>query len=286
MTCAILASLTVCYLQAGILRRFCSQQVRFWCAIGLPGAVLANFHLLRRVHLKVGYGDIVPVTKGGKLFATIYILVAGTILLNNMSLISMIPLELRKRRIERTVLTQFGDLLDDDALHELASGPLIQRLHLSANRPDGLNECTREMFALAMLVRLGKVTEQDIRDTFSAFNRLDVNRDGVLNSRSIIAGMIHKSKNKANCSGGMKRVGSTNSLSSLFVGTGMGQKSHGEKSPSGMWSGSQYGTAYTSASNVRQASTPISIPVPRGHANETTTLLSDHSRHSILSRSG
>lgn len=56
----------------------------------------------------MGYGDIVPETKGGKLFATIYILVAGTILLNNMSLISMIPLELRKRRIERAVLTQVG----------------------------------------------------------------------------------------------------------------------------------------------------------------------------------
>jgi hypothetical protein len=46
------------------------------------------------------------VTKGGKLFATVYILVAGTILLNNMSMISMIPLELRKRRIEHSVLTQ------------------------------------------------------------------------------------------------------------------------------------------------------------------------------------
>lgn len=54
----------------------------------------------------VGYGDIVPVTKGGKLFATVYILVAGTILLNNMSMISMIPLELRKRRIEHSVMTQ------------------------------------------------------------------------------------------------------------------------------------------------------------------------------------
>ena len=54
----------------------------------------------------VGYGDIVPVTKGGKLFATVYILVAGTILLNNMSMISMIPLELRRRRIEHSVMTQ------------------------------------------------------------------------------------------------------------------------------------------------------------------------------------
>lgn len=54
----------------------------------------------------VGYGDIVPVTPPGKLFATIYVLGAGTVLLHNMSLISMIPLELRKRRIERAVLSQ------------------------------------------------------------------------------------------------------------------------------------------------------------------------------------
>ena len=137
-------------------------------------------------------GDIVPVTRGGKLFATVYILVGGTILLNNMSLISMIPLELRKRRIERAVLTQFGDHLDDAALRELATGPLIQRLHLSASRTDGLDECTREMFSLAMLVRLGKVSEQDIRETFAAFRRLDVNDEGVLNSKSIIAAMIQK----------------------------------------------------------------------------------------------
>lgn len=142
--------------------------------------------------LVYSYGDIVPVTRGGKLFATVYILVAGTILLNNMSSISMIPIELRKRRLERAVLTQFGDELDDAALRELATGPLIQRLRLSANRPDGLDECTREMFSLAMLVRLGKVSETDIRETFAAFRRLDVNNEGILNSKSIIAAIIQK----------------------------------------------------------------------------------------------
>jgi alkylhydroperoxidase/carboxymuconolactone decarboxylase family protein YurZ len=89
-------------------------------------------------------------------------------------------------------LTQFGDQLDDAALRELATGPLIQRLHLSASRSDGLDECTREMFSLAMLVRLGKVNEQDIRETFASFRRLDVNDEGVLNSKSIIAAMIQK----------------------------------------------------------------------------------------------
>lgn len=108
----------------------------------------------------------------------------------------MIPLELRKRRIERAVLTQFGDHLDDAALRELATGPLIQRLHLSASRTDGLDECTREMFSLAMLVRLGKVSEQDIRETFASFRRLDVNEEGVLNSKSIIAAMIQKRRSQ------------------------------------------------------------------------------------------
>jgi hypothetical protein len=107
----------------------------------------------------------------------------------------MIPLELRRRRIQRTILTQFGDHLDDAALRELATGPVVQRLRLAANRTDGLDECTREMFSLAMLVRLGKVTEHDIRETFASFRHLDVNNEGVLNSKSIIAGMIAKQRN-------------------------------------------------------------------------------------------
>ena len=138
-----------------------------------------------------------PVTKGGKLFATVYILVAGTILLNNMSSISLIPLELRRRRLQQAVLTQFGDELDDAALHELATGPVIERLHLAGDHPDGLHECTREMFSLAMLVRMGKVSEEEIRQSFAAFRRLDVSNEGVLNSKSIIAAMIQKRRAQA-----------------------------------------------------------------------------------------
>lgn len=145
----------------------------------------------------VGYGDLVPYTKGGKLFATVYILVAGTMLLNNMSMISMIPLELRRRRTEKAVLTQFGDSLDDMALRELATGPLVRRLHLATDDLGELDECTREMFCLAMLVRLGKVTEEDIKLTMAAFKKLDVNDEKVLNSRAIIAGMIQKRRTGA-----------------------------------------------------------------------------------------
>lgn len=162
--------------------------------------VVDSFYFTTVLLTTVGYGDITPVTNGGKLFATLYVLVAGTVLLHNMSLISMIPLELRKRRIEKAVLTQFGDQLDDAALQELATGPLIDRLQLSANSANGLNECTREMFSLAMLVRLGKVTERDVRQTFAAFHRLDVDSEGVLNSKTIITGMMKKCRSQKDLS--------------------------------------------------------------------------------------
>lgn len=89
---------------------------------------------------------------------------------------------------------QFGDELDDAALEELATGPLVQRLQISENSPGGLGQCTREMFALAMLVRLGRITEQDVRSTFAAFKRLDRDNDGLLTSREIIMSAVERKK--------------------------------------------------------------------------------------------
>ena len=178
---------------------------------------------------------------------------------------------------------QFGDELDDAALEELASGPLIRRINLSANRPGGLQECTREMFSLAMLVRLGKVTEDDILDTFNAFNRLDVSGEGVLNSRSIIAGMINKSRHKA----GMSRVSSTNSFLREQHGNTALNQSH---TADGIGSRSYVTASAYDTPRVAQGYGTNSVGIPSRAENrpstETSSLLHDDSDYySMLSRS-
>jgi len=155
-----------------------------------------SFYFTTVLLTTVGYGDFYPKTQQGKLFATIYILVAGTLLLNNMSSISMIPLELRRRRVELAVLGHFGNRLDDAALSKLSSGDLIKHLSLVDNNSNRLQECTRETFALAMLVRLGRIDDKDVQNIHKAFQRLDRKRDVKLNSGDIILGQINKTKSK------------------------------------------------------------------------------------------
>jgi voltage-gated potassium channel Kch len=148
--------------------------------------IVDAFYFTTSMLTTVGYGDIVPKSSGGKVFASGYGIIAWVFLLYNISMISMIPLELRKRRIEHAVLIQFGEDLDEDALHELVSGPLVKRLTgMADTRPNRMDHCTREMFALTMLIRLGRITENDVRSTFSAFQKLDKNNEGILMGKEL-----------------------------------------------------------------------------------------------------
>lgn len=54
------------------------------------------------------------------------------------------------------------------------------------------------MFSLAMLVRLGRITENDVTATFNAFRRLDTGNYGKLNSRTIIEGELMRRKSLRN----------------------------------------------------------------------------------------
>merc|ERR1711884_904882 len=111
-------------------------------------------------------------------------------MLTNMSMISMIPVELRKMRIEQLVLNQFGDDFDDVAFREV--GAIIRRLQVSTSRPDGPGQCTREMFALAMLMRLGRISERDVKATFMAFRRLEEDGNDTLTGRDLLVSEFEK----------------------------------------------------------------------------------------------
>ena len=54
------------------------------------------------------------------------------------------------------------------------------------------------MFSLAMLVRIGRITEEDVKATFAAFRRLDVGNYGKLNSRTIIEGELMRRRSLRN----------------------------------------------------------------------------------------
>lgn len=75
--------------------------------------------------------------------------------------------------------------MDDGALHELVSGPLVKRLYGKQGKTvEDFNQCSKEMFALTMLVRLGRVSENDVRSIFAAFQKLDKNNEGFLRTGS------------------------------------------------------------------------------------------------------
>ena len=73
----------------------------------------------------------------------------------------------------------------------------MQRIRETLGEKDTmLHECTREMFLIAMLIRLGKVSEQDISQIYSVFRSLDSGNDGRLDSRDIIFGELRKRSKK------------------------------------------------------------------------------------------
>ena len=145
------------------------------------------------------------------------------------------------------------------------------------------------MFALAMLVRLGKVSEDDILETFDAFRRLDVNNDGVLNSRSIIAGMIHKRRRD-----NMRHVASSNDMlkeKSVLSVTGADNNAGSAPASYEMeyppyWAATQNPSTFQQLHNSAQFSNQVTTPASE---TERTSLLArrrNYGTHHMRSMSG
>ena len=132
--------------------------------------------------------------------------------------IAALPLELRRKRQEASVLNQYGSTLQPKNLQAIASDTQLSNLGLTRQNSAG---CSKSEFVLSMLLKLDKIKERDVRrssrdihwlphslstrclavdvaltvvllptiDSFarcaSVFDSLDANQDGYLNESDI-----------------------------------------------------------------------------------------------------
>jgi len=130
----------------------------------------------------VGYGDVVPVTNNGKMFAIAYILIGTFLMAKALADIAALPLELRRKRQEASVLNQYGSTLQPKNLQAIASDTQLSNLGLSRQNNAG---CSKSEFVLSMLLKLDKIKERDVRRCASVFDSLDANQDGYLNESDV-----------------------------------------------------------------------------------------------------
>ena len=87
----------------------------------------------------VGYGDLSPRTKLARLFCAAFLLVGTAVLGAELTFLAQLPIRLRRERLERRVLNQYGDRIDIEHLQDLC-GPQMRTLRLGH---PGATRCTK-----------------------------------------------------------------------------------------------------------------------------------------------
>ena len=129
----------------------------------------------------VGYGDVAPETFAGKAFACVFLLVGTVLMAKSLGDIAGLPLEARRKRLEKKVLEQYGDHLDGEEFAE------ILRYAHSQGLCDSATSCSRTEFVLSMLLKLDKVDREAIQQCVAAFNGLDRDHSGRLDAGDVLA---------------------------------------------------------------------------------------------------
>ena len=120
------------------------------------------------------YPTKVPRTAASKLFLAAYAPLAVLLFARVVGALALLPLEAAKVQAQRAVLSRYAEGLTAETLDEIARGPVVTRLGLSADD----SCCTRDEFTLLTLVLQGKVSEADLAECRAAFNMLDVRQLG------------------------------------------------------------------------------------------------------------
>lgn len=132
----------------------------------------------------VGYGHLVPRFDAGRVVASLIMLGGVGCQATLFTALALLPAALRRRRLERRAMEHLargkdkGGLADEELL-ELTAGETMKAWRLSSSD----SYVTRDEFCLAMLLRLEKISAEDLRLVQDTFLRLDANRSGKLESR-------------------------------------------------------------------------------------------------------
>jgi hypothetical protein len=130
----------------------------------------------------VGYGDVPPTGKGGKIFTIFYIIFGIGFVARAISDIVKYPLMLRNRHVEEKVLKQFGGDLSDEKLKMIFHNDMYERNPSLRLKQD---EMSKMEFIVLVLEMMNKVEEKDILLVGKIFDRLDINGDGTLNQEDM-----------------------------------------------------------------------------------------------------
>lgn len=134
----------------------------------------------------VGYGDFSwNSSDGAKIFGVFYLITGTVVIAKALSDIASIPLERRRRQLEKMVLAQYGEGLSLEELREITES-------------SGNGFCTKSEFVLLMLRKLDKVKASDVAAAVRQFDKLDVDGSGILTQEDVVSQMkISEARNNA-----------------------------------------------------------------------------------------
>jgi len=129
----------------------------------------------------VGYGDVVPTSQGGRVLATILMLCGVFAAAHCIGAILSYRSQMKEVRARERVLTQFGTEFTLEKFHTLAHGSEVRSLDLCTDE----DNMTRSEFCLYMLVKMGRVSKEELMSCQDCFDSLDAGGDGKLDIEDV-----------------------------------------------------------------------------------------------------
>ena len=128
------------------------------------------------------YGDIFPMTTGGKVFCIFFALVAVSFCVKAFGEVTRFPMLIKARLDEMKISTQFGENISESTLRSLMNNDF---LNVSDKMKRNEAELAKSEFVILMLHLMGKIEEKDVLLATQVFDFLDKEKTGILTSEKI-----------------------------------------------------------------------------------------------------